>query len=515
MKNHPYPDRKLVAALALTSLLGHQAAGEEPTALSAEGIGLFQSQSSVGVVNSVGSMEYDDARQRYTISGSGANIWGTEDQFHFVWRRMSGDFIVSADAAFIGEGIDPHRKLGWMIRTNLDTDSAYVDVALHGDGLTSLQYRTLAGGETAEIKFDVKAPDVLQIERRAGTYVVSVARKGETFSAIEFDDVTLPDEIYVGLFISAHNAEVVESARLSNVRITIPAPAGFRPYADYYGSRLEVVDVETGHRRVVHTERDSLQAPNWTVDGKSLIYNRNGRLYSFELATGTVSELPSGFATRNNNDHAISFDGEQLAISHHSEDHDGQSMIYTMPVTGGVPVLVTREAPSYFHGWSPDGDWLVYTGGRDGNYDIYKTRSDGTGEEIRLTEAPELDDGSEYSPDGEYIYFNSARTGRMQIWRMRPDGSEQEQVTDNEFNNWFPHVSPDGETIVYLAYMPDVDASDHPWYKHVYLMVMPAGGGIPKVLANVYGGQGTINVPSWSPDSRHVAFVSNTVFPDN
>ena len=147
---------------------------------------------------------------------------------------------------------------------------------------------------------------------------------------------------------------------------------------------------------------------------------------------------------------------------------------------------------------------------RDRKVSVYGSGSAAEPAKATATDAPELDDGAEYSPDGEFIYFNSSRTGTMQLWRMKPDGSQQEQLTDGEFNSWFPHISPDGTKIVYLAYRPDVEASDHPWYKHVYLMMMPVDGGNPSVLANVYGGQGTINVPSWSPDSRYVAFVSNT-----
>ena len=165
--------------------------------------------------------------------------------------------------------------------------------------------------------------------------------------------------------------------------------------------------------------------------------------------------------------------------------------------------------PSYLHGFSPDGRWLVYTGQRNGNLDVYKIPVDG-GDEVRLTDAPGLDDGAEFTPDGAKIYFNSSRSGRMQIWRMRPDGSDPEQVTDDQFNNWFPHISPDGQWIVFLSFAPDVAADDHPFYKHVYLRLMPVGGGEPRVIAYVYGGQGTINVPSWSPDSKRVAFVSNT-----
>ena len=479
-----------------------------------EDLGVFEARGDIGPVSTAGNLVYDHDTRSYVISGSGANIWGAADEFHFAWRKMSGDFILSAEVAFLGEGVDPHRKTGWMVRANLGADSPYADVALHGDGLMSLQYRRKKGGETEQIVSEVTAPDVIQLERRDGRYIMSVARSGDVFSHRAVEDLVLPDEVYVGFFISAHNPDVVESARLTNVRITVPAPADFQPYRDYFGSRLEIVDTQTGQRRVVHTETDSLQAPNWTPDGEALIYNRNGLLYRFDLATGAVTVLDSGFATRNNNDHVISWDGQRLGISHHSEDHGGESMIYTMPITGGEPTLVTKSGPSYFHGWSPDDMWLVYTGGRSGNYDIYKMRADGSGDEIRLTTAEGVDDGSEFAPDGESIYFNSSRTGKMQIWRMKPDGSGQEQVTNDEYNNWFPHVSPDGAKIVYLAYLPDIEASDHPWYRHVYLKLMPAGGGEPRVLAYLYGGQGTINVPSWSPDSRYVAFVSNTVFPE-
>ena len=472
---------------------------------------LFEASDDVGEVRLAGSSEYDPDSQVFTLSGSGANMWADHDEFHFTWRRMSGDFILSANTEFIGEGVDPHRKMGWMIRESLDPDSAYVDVALHGDGLTSMQFRRAAGGETEELKSAVNAPDVLQLERRNGRYIMSVAVAGDPLSGAELEGVALPDEVYVGLFICAHSPDVMESGRFSNVRISVPAPEGFRPYQDYYGSRLEVMDVSTGKRQVVHTEPDSMQAPNWTRDGKALIYNRNGRLYRFDLENRVTVEVDTDFATNNNNDHALSFDGERLAISHHSGDHDGDSIIYTLPVGGGTPRLVTPLGPSYFHGWSPDGEWLTYTGGRDGSWDIYKIRSDGSGKEVRLTDHPALDDGSEYSPDGKTIWFNSARTGKMEIWRMNADGSDETQVTDDDYNNWFPHVSPDGKYIVYLAYMPDVAAEDHPWYRQVYLVLKPVEGGDSRIIANLYGGQGTINVASWSPDGRRIAFVSNSV----
>jgi Tol biopolymer transport system component len=302
---------------------------------------------------------------------------------------------------------------------------------------------------------------------------------------------------------------VVETGEFHNVRIIVPAADDFEPYRDYIGSNLEILDLATGERSVIYTSPDSLQAPIWTPDGKALIYISRGRLYRFDLESRTPSVIDTGFATANNNDHVLSFDGNVLGISHHSAEQSGRSIVYTLPASGGTPKQISPTGPSYLHGFSPDGQWLVYTGQRNGNLDIYKIPVGG-GEELRLTDAPGVDDGPEFTPDGSKIYFNSTRSGRMQLWRMRPDGSDPEQVTDDEFNNWFPHISPDGRWIVFLSFLPDVAADDHPFYKHVYLRIMPAQGGAARVIAYVYGGQGTINVSSWSPDSKRVALVSNT-----
>jgi Tol biopolymer transport system component len=257
-------------------------------------------------------------------------------------------------------------------------------------------------------------------------------------------------------------------------------------------------------RRVVHVTRGRIEAPNWLADGRTLIVNREGRIARLPVAGGDPEPIDTGFATRCNNDHGVSPDGTRLAISDQSQGR-GRSLIYTLPIAGGTPRLVTPEGPSYWHGWSPDGATLAFCAERDGEYDVYTIPADG-GPETRLTTAPGLDDGPDYSPDGRFIYFNSERTGTMQIWRMRPDGSGQEPVTADAFNNWFPHPSPDGRHLVFLSYEGDV--SGHPADRDVTLRIMPLGGGDVEVLGRFLGGQGTINVPSWSPDGRRIAFVT-------
>jgi len=467
------------------------------------GIGIFDGHDDIGAVRHAGDAVYDDAVGAYTVSGSGVNMWFREDEFHYVWKEVSGDVALTADIRFVGAGHDPHRKACLVIRQRLDADAAYADAALHGDGLTSLQFRTEAGATTHEVQANVSAPARLRLEKR-GKYVrlfLALAGKELHFSgAAALLELETP--FYIGLGVCSHDPDVVETAVFSDVLLDtdLPEPTGT---AVLY-STLETQSIASTDRRVCHVTPTHIEAPNWLHDGSALLYNSGGRMYRIPVTGGTPEGIDTGFAIRCNNDHGVSPDGSLLVISDQSQEQ-GQSLIYTLPITGGAPKRITALGPSYWHGWSPDGETLTYCAQRDGAYGIFTIPVDG-GEETRLTTAAHLDDGPEYSPDGVYIYFNSDRTGLMQIWRMRADGSDLEQITTDAYNNWFAHPSPDGKRIVILTYEKEVDG--HPPNKDVQLRLLTLESGRSDILARLFGGQGTINVPCWSPDGRQIAFVS-------
>ena len=297
------------------------------------------------------------------------------------------------------------------------------DCAEHGNGLTSLQFRRVKGTDAEQILLSITNADVLQFERRDGKFIFSAAHYGEPFVSAELTNLDLGDDVLAGLFVCSHTGDVVETAKFSDVRIIRPAKSDFVPYHDFIGSVLEILDVQNGRLEKIYSSAQPFEAPNWTTDGHALIYNVSGRdsgwgrLMRFDLATKQPTLLNTGSEVNNNNDHVLSFDGAMLGISDQSASHGGQSRVFTLPSTGRDPKQITEHTPSYLHGWSPDAKWLVFTGGRNNKYDIYKIPADG-GEEIRLTDAPGLNDGPEFSPDGQFIYFNSTRTGKMHIWRM-------------------------------------------------------------------------------------------------
>jgi TolB protein len=281
-------------------------------------------------------------------------------------------------------------------------------------------------------------------------------------------------------------------------------------------SSLRTVEIPSGRIETVLSDDVHFEAPNWSPDGRNFVVNSGGRLYRLpSRGDKRLEAIPTGFATRVNNDHGFSPDGRQIVISHHADEHITDaaqdwlaSSIYTLPSAGSpTPVKVTTKAPSFWHGWSPDGKTLAFVGRRDGEWDIYTIPVSG-GEETRLTTGCGLDDGPDYTPDGEFIFYNSFCSGMMEIWRMRSDGTRAEQLTHDDYSNWFPHPSPDGRWVVFLAYLED-QGEDHPFGKQVKLRLMDSRDFSVRDLTPPFlGGQGTINVPSWSPDNRKVAFVA-------
>jgi TolB protein len=498
-------------------------------------VGIFENHIDVGTVLHAGSVVFDSAKQMYTLTGSGENMWSSADAFQFAWKKISGDVEISALVRFLNSGGNEHKKAVLIFRQSLNADSVYVDIALHGNGLLALQYRDEKGVATREIlsakeslvtitaetgagKINVNLAQALLRLTRRGNYVYMSVGPPMPGDVATYDGesirIPLEGDFYAGIGVCAHDKDAVEEATFSSVGLRNLAPSTGQPILY---STLETVPVDSTDRQVVYFAQGRFEAPNWSRDGKYLLFNRNGHLEKLPTSGGKPETLDTGFGNRLNNDHGISPDATLLAISDNTAETkspDGKpahdSLVYVLPISGGEPHRITQNAPSYWHGWSPDGKTLAFVGQRNGDFDIYTIPVTG-GDETRLTTAKGLDDGPEYSPDGDHIYFNSERTGHMQIWRMKADGSEQEQVFSDDYNNWFPHISPDGKWMVFLTYEKDV--TGHPENKEVMLRLMSLEDKKITVLAKLFGGQGTINVPSWSPDSQQVAFVSYALIP--
>jgi hypothetical protein len=524
--------RLLPIAIGVLLFLGHFPPADMHAAVIPQ-LGLFTNESDVGVPSTIGagSSSYDAEKKTYTITGGGENMWANADHFHYVWKKMSGDVMLEGTFEFVGTmpatgTPDGHRKACLVIRQTLDSDAVYADVAAHGDGLTSLQWRETKGGVTHEVQSNVVGPKRLRIEKRGNYVSMSIAAPGEDLhpaggsARIEFTG-----DFYIGLGVTSHNTARLEKVTFSNVDVgplpALPSQASQTTLVN----TLETINLRSKDRRVAYvvTQPGRIEAPNWFPDATNTLYfNNGGKFYKVQAEPPGTTPNPNrlktpeaidlGMLTRINNDHGVTSDGKMWAFSDQSQTVSGQrpSLIYTMPVGGGPVKKLTELGPSYFHGWSPDGKTLAYCAERNGNFDVYTISVDG-GQEKRLTTADGKDDGPEYSPDGQYIYFNSERTGSNQIWRMKPDGSAQEQVTKDDVENWFPHVSPNGQSLVFLTY--DKGAGDHPENKDVRLRVMNLATGAVDELAKLFGGQGTINVSSWSPNSQYIAFVSYQIVP--
>jgi TolB protein len=481
--------------------LDHSIAGTHSEQGSAPSIGAFDGNGDVGTVLHPGSAEYDPLTKVYTVTGSGQNMWFGNDDFQFVWKKVSGDVTLTADVSLLGTGGDNHRKAALMFRQSLDAGAAYADAAVHGDGLTSLQFRDQQGATTHEIQANVSGPRRLRLMKRGDRFYLWFANPGEPLQfAGGSTRIPLTGTFYVGIGVCAHNKDAVQMASFSNVEILTgkqpgPSPSRF--------STLETITVSSTDARAVYVWPEKIEAPNWSPDGKALLFNSNGAIQRIAVTGGKAERIDTGLASCNSS-HGLSPGGSILAVSAEQPGH-GQSAIYTLPSGGGQPRILVSQVPSFFHGWSPDGSTIAFSGIRDGASQVYTIPVAG-GQPKELTNR-DVNDGPEFSPDGKFIYFASNRGGSMQVWRMLADGSAPEQVTKSEeWNNAFPHLSPDGGQLVYLSYARAENA--YPDNKDVLLQMLSLADQKVKVLARFVGGRGTIDSPSWSPESKRLAFVS-------
>ena len=496
-------------------------------------VGIFETNTDVGRTPKSGSAIFDAATAEYRVTGGGKNMWAGVDAFQFVWKKVAGDFTLTADVHFIGKGVEDHRKAALVVRQSLDPNAAYADVALHGDGLTALQFRPVPAAETSEVRSPVNGPVRIRLERHGAQLMMYAGQPGDNLTASGPVTMDFKSDVYVGLGVCSHDAEVLETAIFSNVKLEErPAtPPDLNPTRVH--SNISVYDLASKTVHVVYSADTLWEAPNWSPDGKYLMSNSGGVLYRIAVdaagnAIGGAPEkvgLEAGYEA--NNDHGLSPDGKMLAIS---AEHGGapDSQVYVADANGAKPRLITPNMPSYFHGWSPDGQWLAFVGERANNFDIYRIPVGG-GKEERLTSDPGFDDGPDYSVDGKWIYINSNRDGGWNLWRFPADGSgpgdsKTERITNDAQEDWFPHPSPDGKWIAFLSFPPGTPGHDTRTSVHLR-MISASSPPVPKpaevedwsdsieLLTEFFGGQGTINVNSWAPDSKKFAFVSYQLLP--
>jgi dipeptidyl aminopeptidase/acylaminoacyl peptidase len=478
----------------------------------AQRTGIFDLRGDLGVTPKKGSLEFNPATGEYRITGGGANIWATADAGYFLWTRVTGDVQFSADVSFVGTGAVAHRKAVLMVRQDLTPDAAYADVAIHGDGMASLQYRPSAGAQTLETRSALNGATRLRLERRGNGYTMFVGKPGEEMVSTGPQQVDLVGPVYVGIGVCSHDADILETAVFSHVQL-----GGRQATAaqQRYRSKITIFDLASRATSTRYTADQVIEAPNWSRDGRFLLVNTGGNLYRLPVeGEAKLEQIDLGSeGYRCNNDHDFTRDGKRLAFSASSLT-SRQSQVYLAGGDGSGAKLMTPLAPSYFHGWSPDAKWLAFVGQRDNKFTLFRVPVEG-GAEQRLT-SKGYDDGPEYSPDGKFIYFNSNRTDGWDIWRIPADGggpgdARAERVTNDEVEDWFPHFSPNGKWLLIFGF-PHGTANHNDKMEGVVLRLMPAPGKTlkpakPEELVKFFGGQGTINVNSWSPDSKKFAYV--------
>ncbi len=501
------------AAAAMSAQAAAPAGGQAPS------IGVFHAESDIGNVVPAGSAHYEATRGVYTIASAGANAWYHVDHFNYPWTRASGDLALTARISFpphhYGHDPNPHRKGLLMFRQSLAPGSAYVDAALHGVGLTALQYRREQGANSPDIELTISAPQTLRLEKRGDVFTLYVSQAGEPLHQVGASiRLHLRAPFYVGLGALSHDAQTTDVIEFSHVSLErlkpVPAVAERTLY-----STLQTIEFTNQYRRavVIRSVPAYMQSADWASDGKSILVYEDGRIERIPYLTpdggGSPQPIAVGGLVGCSSNFGLSPDGKLFAVSC-SGAPGGLHQVYLLPAEGGgAPRQLTRGAQaSFFHAWSPDGKTVAFTRGSASRADIFTIPAAG-GPEKRLTHDT-VNDGPVYSPDGQYIYFDSSRAGRTQIWRMRPDGSEAEQMTDDDFVNSSPHISPDGSTLAFLSQPPGHGSGFGP----AVLRVMRFDDGLIQSVVELRGDRGSFSMQPWG-NAKRFAFITYQELPGN
>jgi catechol 2,3-dioxygenase-like lactoylglutathione lyase family enzyme len=475
-------------------------------------LGLFDGQSDIGSVVPAGTGQYDPAKGVYTLTSAGANTWYRVDDFHYVWKKASGDLALTADVSFPPHAYDhepnPHRKAILMFRQTLDAGGIYADVGVHGSGLTALQYRGVRGANTQDIEINIAAPRTVRLEKRGDVFTLFLSMKGEPLHQVGASiKLHLKEPFYVGLGAVSHDVATTDRVEFGHVALQPVEPVASDTRLVQY-STLETIETDDQFRRamMIRTVPGYLQSPNWAPDHKSIYVHEDGRVtripYLTPEAGGAPQKIEVGRLVGCSGNFGLSPDGKWLAVSC-AETKGAPHQVYLLPAGGGsTPRKLTKgESASFFHAWAPDSQTIAFTRGSAGKADIFTIPTAG-GTEVRLT-SDTVDDGPDYSPDGKLIYFDSSRSGTTQIWRMKPDGSAAEQVTDDDRVNSSPHVSPDGKTVAFLSQPLNSDQN----IGDAALKIISTGDGLIRTIVEFQGNRGSLSMYGWG-DAKHVAFVS-------